>query len=114
MDFIFARGTCGRAVFVVFASPDEPGRGDQRDALPAGAACAAQFDLCCSWVEFLHLHGIKKFERATMTRIGRYQVWLPDFTGNASYRRDKLAPLKIFQTKLRQSVNGARVYAKDA
>ena len=58
--------------------------------------------------------GLKKFERATMTRIGRYQVRFPDFTGNASYRRDKLAPLKIFQTKLRQSVNGARVYAENA
>jgi hypothetical protein len=30
-----------------------------------------------------------------MTRIGRYQFWFPDFTGNASYRRDNLAPLKI-------------------
>jgi len=40
--------------------------------------------------------GLKKFERATMTRIGRYQVRFPDFTGNASYRRDNLAPLKIF------------------
>ena len=44
---------------------------------------------------FLHLDSIKKFERATMTRIGRYQFCLPDFTGNASYRRDNLAPLKI-------------------
>jgi hypothetical protein len=35
-----------------------------------------------------------------MTRIGRYQVRFPDFTGNASYRRDDLAPLKIFPTKL--------------
>jgi hypothetical protein len=32
MDFIFARGTRGRAVFAVFASPDEPVRRDQRDA----------------------------------------------------------------------------------
>jgi hypothetical protein len=45
--------------------------------------------------EFLHWHGIKKFERATMTRIGRYQLRFPDFTGNASYRRDNLAPLKV-------------------
>src|SRR6266536_1147434 len=31
-----------------------------------------------------------------MTRIGRYQIKVPDnFTGNASYRRDNLAPLKI-------------------
>jgi hypothetical protein len=32
MDFTFARATRGRAVFAVFASSDEPVRGDQRDA----------------------------------------------------------------------------------
>jgi hypothetical protein len=30
-----------------------------------------------------------------MTRIGHYQLRFPDFTGNASYRREDLAPLKI-------------------
>jgi hypothetical protein len=32
MDFIFARGTRGGAVFAVFASPNEPVRRNQRDA----------------------------------------------------------------------------------
>ena len=32
MDFTFARATRGRAVFTVFASPDEPVRRDQHDA----------------------------------------------------------------------------------
>jgi hypothetical protein len=32
MDFTFARATRGRAVFPVFASPDERVRRDQRDA----------------------------------------------------------------------------------
>jgi hypothetical protein len=32
MDFTFARATGGRAVFAVFASPDERVRRDQRDA----------------------------------------------------------------------------------
>jgi hypothetical protein len=56
-------------------------------------------------VEFLHLDKIKKFERATMTRIGRYQIEARHLTGNASSRRDDLAPLKIFQTKLRRSIS---------
>ena len=61
---------------------------------------------------FLHLETTKRFERATMTRIGRYQVRFPDFTGNASYRRDNLAPLKTFPTKLvdqNQCANVARL-----
>jgi hypothetical protein len=36
-----------------------------------------------------------------MTRIGRWQIKTRQLAGNASYRRDKLAPLKIFKTKLR-------------
>jgi hypothetical protein len=32
MDFTFAHATRRRAVFTVFASPDEPARRDQRDA----------------------------------------------------------------------------------
>jgi hypothetical protein len=43
----------------------------------------------------LHLRGKKEFERATMTRIGRCQIKIRHLTGNASYRRDNLAPLKI-------------------
>jgi hypothetical protein len=27
-----------------------------------------------TWIDFLHLNGIKEFERATMTRIGRCQI----------------------------------------
>jgi hypothetical protein len=42
MDFIFARGTRGRAVFAVFASPDEPVRRDQRGTLPIAEEFARQ------------------------------------------------------------------------
>ena len=35
-----------------------------------------------------------------MTRIGRYQMVPNNFTGNASYRRDNLAPLKISRQPL--------------
>jgi hypothetical protein len=55
------------------------------------------------------LETTERFERATMTRIGRYQVRFPDFTGNASYRRDNLAPLKIFPTKLVDQYQRANV-----
>jgi hypothetical protein len=40
-----------------------------------------------------------------MTRIGRCQIKDSQLTGNASSRRDNLAPLKIFQTKLRRSIS---------
>jgi hypothetical protein len=40
-----------------------------------------------------------------MTRIGRCQFKTRHLTGNASSRRDNLAPLKNFQTKLRRSIS---------
>jgi hypothetical protein len=36
-----------------------------------------------------------------MTRIGRWQIKTRQLAGNASYRRDKLAPLKIFKSNSR-------------
>jgi hypothetical protein len=36
-----------------------------------------------------------------MTRIGRWQIKTRQLAGNASYRRDKLAPLKIFNDGMR-------------
>jgi len=47
----------------------------------------------------------RKFERATMTRIGYCQIRNDTPTDNASYRRDNLAPLKILPTKLRGSIS---------
>jgi hypothetical protein len=35
-----------------------------------------------------------------MTRIGRWQIKTRQLAGNASYRRDKLAPPQNFQIKL--------------
>jgi hypothetical protein len=52
-------------------------------------------------VAFLHLDGIKELSGRTMTRIGRCQIEARHLTGNVSSRRDNLAPLKIFQAKLR-------------
>jgi hypothetical protein len=47
-----------------------------------------------------------------MTRIGRYQIVPNNFTGNASYRRDNLAPLKISRQPLsNQSKANARLAA---
>jgi hypothetical protein len=47
----------------------------------------------------------EEFEGATMTRIGRCQIKTRHLSGNASYRRDKLAPLKIpSQTDFRTRV----------
>jgi hypothetical protein len=43
----------------------------------------------------------EEFEGATMTRIGRWQIKTRQLAGNASYRRDKLAPLKIFKSNSR-------------
>jgi hypothetical protein len=57
---------------------------------------------------FFTLGWYKEFERATMTRIGRCQIEARHLTGNASSRRDNLAPLKIFQAKLRRSISVCR------
>jgi hypothetical protein len=78
-------------------------------ALPSrsGVCCAAGVVLLLAGqrVEFLHLDDIKKFERATMTRIGRYQVRFPDSTGKRILPARQSRPAQILPTKLRRSIS---------